>query len=80
MKKLVMKLLLMAKKDGDRKAAALLKHIETEGLMNKPLEYFAYLGDTVFTWGEDIKVAYRSYGSTEEIVVTFDGHHWTLCE
>lgn len=81
MKKLVLKLLRMAKKDGDPEAAALLEYIEKSGLLNRPLVYFSsYAEATFFKWGEEIRVAYHSYGQDEVIKVFHGGSCWSLCE
>lgn len=81
MKKLAMKLIRMAAKDGDQEAKNLLKYIKENGLMHRPMYYFnSYAEATFFKWGgDDIKVAYHG-GPDEEIKVFYKENCWTLCE
>ena len=79
MKKLARKLIRMAAKDGDQAAKELLKHIEKDGLMHKPMTYFnSYAEATFFHWA-DINVAYHG-GPDEEVKVFWEGNSWSLCE
>lgn len=72
MKKLAMKLIRMAAKDGDSEAKKLLKYIKDNGLMGKRLAYFnSYAEATFFKWDDEVTVAYYG-GPDEEIKGTFE--------
>lgn len=77
MKNLVLKLLRMAKKDGDRDARDLLTYIDKNDLRKCSVTYFNSCGTvTYFNWNA-LRIAYD--GRTEEITVFWGDHHWTLC-
>ena len=78
MKKQVMKLLRLAKREGDADARDVLDYIKKCDLMNKTMTCTGSCYEwTYFKW-DDITVHYN--GLTEEITVYIDNNHWTLCE
>lgn len=78
MKKLVLKLLRMAKMEGDSEAKEALAYIEKNDLKKQTMVYFnSCLENTWFNWG-NIRVAYN--GRTDEITVFYKESQWTLCE
>lgn len=79
MKKQVMKVLRLAKKDGDTTARDTLDCIKKTGLMDVPMKCDGSCYEwTYFKWGF-LKVWYN--GATDEVKVWYDHNTcWTLCE